>query len=321
MLTPKEFAQNKALSIMLSENFSPVGRMRLMGSGLQPNNRLAGFGADGKGNSVSDKGCLACGNCIDNCPVVREKERFEFRQNRRTSMSLEAIVGDDCRRCYRCVKACPQVSKEVKEYVWGFRRTEKFIHATMATAIFTLMCTGIFLYHYREFIPQWQSSFIGGFHALAGLLLGLVPLLFWLLARDVMKRTLKKAWHFEASDKEWLLKLKDFLRHPVGKTLPEWREFNPYHKFWICWLSVVIPVLFVTGVCNFLGEGVLGHGFYTFMYGVHALAALGTDLLVLTHLYFKLLRWIIRMLCDMWQAFRKTKKFDYPFLYSNTQDK
>lgn len=315
MLTPHEFAQNKAMTTILQENFSPVARMRLMSNGVQTNNRLAGFGT-----ATSDKGCLACGCCIDACPVVREKLRYEFRQNRRTSMSLETIVGDDCRRCFRCVRACPQVSKDTKEYVWGFRRTEKFIHATMATAIFTLMCTGIFLYHYKEFIPKWQTTVLGNFHFLVGLVLLAVPFLFFFLGKDTLKNMLRRAWHFDSSDKDWLKEFRQFLRHPVGKPLPTWREYNPYHKFWICYLSIAIPVLALSGFGNFLGEPVLGHGVAAFIYGFHSLVALCTDLLVITHLYFKLLRWIIRMLCDMYHSWRKTGQFNYPFLYSNQQD-
>lgn len=285
--------------------------MRLFSRGLQINNRLSSYET-----STADKGCLACGNCIDACPVVREKKQFEFLQNKRTSMSLETIVGDDCRRCHKCVRACPQVSKEVKEYVTGFRRAEKFIHATMAGAIFTLMSTGIFLYHYRPDIPELHASFFGALHIIAGLLLICVPFLYWKVDRHHMKRVLCNAWKRDKEqDSAWWKEFRAFLRHPVGKSLPKWREFNPYHKFWIRYLCCALGILALTGVGNFLGEDVLGTGFYSFNYGLHSLTALCTDLLVLTHLYFKLLRWIFRTCADMYRSWKKSGTFDYPFLY------
>ena len=314
MLKPKKFAQNRAIGVILRENFSPVARMRLISSGLQSNNRLADTHP-----ATGDKGCLACGCCVDACPVVREKRQYVFPFNRRTSMSLENIVGDECRRCYRCVRACPQVAKDAKEYVWGFRRVEKFVHAAMATAIFTLMCSGIFLYHYRADIPGWHASVITFFHYVAGIVLILVPFLFRKLDPDTFKHTLTRAWDWKsdaAETRAWLREFAAFLRHPVGKSLPHWKEFNPYHKFWICWLSLAIPVLAVTGVTNMLGPNVLGEGLYKVFYACHSLTALCTDLLVFTHLYFKLLRWIIRMICAMYKAWRKDGSFDYPFLFA-----
>ena len=124
MNPPVKLTQSKVLSDILDENFSPVARMRLFSRGVQTNNRLSKFQP-----ATADKGCLACGNCIDACPVVREKKHFEFLQNKRTSMSLETIVGEDCRRCYKCVKACPQVSKETKEVVTKLKQIAPVVEA------------------------------------------------------------------------------------------------------------------------------------------------------------------------------------------------
>lgn len=311
MNQPAKFIKSKLLSDILGENFSPVARMRLFSRGVQPNNRLSRYGL-----AAADKGCLACGNCIDACPVVREKERFQWQQNKRTSMALEAIVGDDCRRCYRCVRSCPQVSKDTKEYVFGFRRTEKFIHVLLAGSIFTLMATGIFLYHYRADIPTFDAGLLGWLHTLAGVLLMLVPILYWKMANGQFRRLLKNSWQWNReADKAWWEEFKAFLRHPVGKVLPHWREFNPYHKFWVCYLCVAIPLLAVTGIINFFSPTMPGEGGWAVFYAIHSLVALCTDLLIITHLYFKLLRFLIRTTADMYKSWKKTSTFHYPFIY------
>lgn len=91
----------------------PVARCRLLSRGLEPYHRLFIVEQDISG----DKGCLACGNCVDSCPVLRrEPERLQ-KTEQRTSMALEGIVGEDCEQCYSCVLACPQVDTNIKDYI------------------------------------------------------------------------------------------------------------------------------------------------------------------------------------------------------------
>lgn len=304
--------KSKNLERILDENNCPVARMRLFSEGIQKNNRIVMYEP-----ITGDKGCLTCGNCIDACPVVREKRRFVFTQNQRTSMSLENIVGDECRRCYACVKACPQVSKATKEFVLGFRRGEKFVHAYVATLIVSLAATGIFMFHFNEVIPVWQQVALKLVHAFAGFFLLLAPLLYFLLDRSHMKRALKKVFHFGPEDLAWLKDFGDYLKSPGRHPLPSWHEFNTYHKFWIAYLIVIIFVLGFTGICNLIGEAAVGSIILRTSLWVHAFFALITDLLVLIHIYFKLLRHIFRNVSDMSECFRKNKSLHYPFMYDS----
>ena len=91
----------------------PVARCRLLSRGMEPYHRLYLPGDDVEG----DKACLACGNCVDSCPVLRrDPERLEKTQQR-TSFNLENTVAEDCEQCYACVLACPQVDTELKDYI------------------------------------------------------------------------------------------------------------------------------------------------------------------------------------------------------------
>ncbi len=231
------------LERILDENNCPVARMRLFSQGIQTNNRIVMYEP-----ITGDKGCLTCGNCIDACPVVREKRRFVFVQNQRTSMALENIVGDECRRCYACVKACPQVSKTTKEFVWGFRRGEKFVHVYVASLIIFLAGTGIFAFHFNEVLPGWQQLILKASHVFAGFLLLMAPLLYFLLDRSHMKRALKNVFRFGEADLAWLKDFKAYLKSPRRRSLPVWTEFNTYHKFWFSYLLVILPVLGLTGI-------------------------------------------------------------------------
>ena len=133
MMNQTEPQNTETLDHVLDETECPVARMRLLSDGINPNNRF--FEPD---DVIGDRGCTACGNCVDACPVVREKYRFVFLQSQRTSMALENMVGIECRRCYKCIVSCPQVSKAVKEYALGFRRGEKTVHLLAALTIVLL---------------------------------------------------------------------------------------------------------------------------------------------------------------------------------------
>ena len=144
----------------------------------------------------------------------------------------------------------------------------------------------------------------------------LVPILYWKMANGQFRRLLKNSWQWNReADKAWWEEFKAFLRHPVGKVLPHWREFNPYHKFWVCYLCVAIPLLAVTGIINFFSPTMPGEGGWAVFYAIHSLVALCTDLLIITHLYFKLLRFLIRTTADMYKSWKKTGTFHYPFIY------
>ncbi len=98
----------------------PVARCRLLSSGIEPYHRL---------NTLHDVldgdcACIACGNCIDSCPVLRREPGRREQTAQRTSFALESIVGEDCEQCYSCVLACPQVDTNIKDHVVDERVVE-----------------------------------------------------------------------------------------------------------------------------------------------------------------------------------------------------
>lgn len=304
------FMESQNLVRILDENNCPVARMRLFSAGIQTNNRLLTYEP-----VTGDKGCLACGNCVDTCPVVHEKKRFVFTQNQRTSMALESIVGMECRRCYACVHHCPQVNKATKEFVLGFRRGEKFTHAYTATLMLLLTITGIFIYHYKAMIPGWQQFGFRWIHLLAGVLLLGAPVWYFFLDRPHLKRALKNVFCFGPEDLVWLKRFGSYLKLPGRHALPSWHEFNTYHKIWYVYLTIVIPVMGLSGIINILGAEAAGPLLAAVSLWIHTIAAVITDLMVLMHIYFKILRVVFRNVSDMGRAFQADGHLHYPFRY------
>ncbi|MFH0824842.1 MAG: 4Fe-4S dicluster domain-containing protein [Pseudomonadota bacterium] len=111
----KEELNKEVADIILKEKLPPVARFRLLSKGIEPYHRLNV--KDPENDITGDKACVACGNCIDSCPVLRKhQDRFE-KTAQRTSFALEACVGEDCEQCYSCVLACPQVDTVYKDYI------------------------------------------------------------------------------------------------------------------------------------------------------------------------------------------------------------
>ncbi len=111
----KDRINREVADIVLQTKEPPVARFRLLSRGMEPYHRL--FIPDAASDVIGDKGCLACGNCIDSCPVLRKNPDLFNKTEQRTSFALEACVGEDCEQCYSCVLACPQVDTAYKDYI------------------------------------------------------------------------------------------------------------------------------------------------------------------------------------------------------------
>ena len=305
----------KIMDLLLDEIECPVARMRLFSEGISVNTRL--FTPDGV---IGDKGCIACGNCVDACPVVKEEYRFVFVQNQRTSMALENMVGQECRRCYKCVLGCPQVSKTIKEYVSAFRRGEKIVHLLAAAIIISLAMSGITLMHYSNFLPAKEVSIIRWAHRLLGVFLLLMPILYFVLDKRHLFRFLRKVSQWDRTDLDWL---KALIRH-IGNNkkypMPPRVQFNPGQKAWYLYIvCIIFPVLGITGVIQWLGldYGYINPSFLALAMLIHMIVALTTDSLLFVHLYLKYLRnWAI-LASDVFRAFTKARHLIYPLLYDS----
>jgi len=102
------------LNTVLDIKEPPVARCRLLSRGIEPYHRLylpEDIQIEG------DRACIACGNCIDSCPVLRREPDRRERTVQRTSFALEVLVAEDCEQCYACILACPQVDTAIKDYV------------------------------------------------------------------------------------------------------------------------------------------------------------------------------------------------------------
>lgn len=315
-MTQQVLFYSKTLDLLLDETECPVARMRLFSDGINSNNRF--FSPN---DVIGDRACLACGNCVDACPVVRENHRFVFEQNQRTSMALENMVGVECRRCYKCIVACPQVSKPVKEYTSAFRRGEKIVHLLTAALILMLAMTGITLLHYTAYLPALEVNLLRWVHRILGVFLLLMPVLYVMLDKKHMVRFLRKVFLWSRADWEWLGALLRHMGNSRKYPMPQRTEFNPGQKAWYLFIILIIfPVLGITGILQWLGLD-YGWGSASFLSVnmlVHMILALATEMLLFVHIYLKYLRnWAILTL-DVVRAFIKRGHLVYPLLYSST---
>ena len=107
------------LNEVLSTKTPPVGRCRLLSSGISPTHAL-----NITENIVGHKECLGCGNCIDACALLAREPARRLKTEQHTSMALESTVGEECDLCYACVLVCPQVDTTIKDYIVNRRMVE-----------------------------------------------------------------------------------------------------------------------------------------------------------------------------------------------------
>ena len=277
--------KNYLTDYILDEILCPVARMRLLSDGMNENNRLLAYET-----VIGDKACLSCGNCVDACPVVTEKHGFIYLPNQRTSMALEHLVGLECRRCYRCIQSCPQVDKPMKEYAASFRRGEKIIHILVAVSIVLLALSGMALAHYRYILPSLEIFVLDFTHRVTGMILGALPLLYFMLDRKHLVRWLKKVFLWKRTDWLWIKMLIRHIKESRENPMPYRGEFNTGQKAWYVFITLMIPSMIVSGLFLLLGFKLEHTSFYINVKLLHMTVAFLTDILLLIHIYLKYLR-------------------------------
>lgn len=276
-------AQNEEMiREILDTGRSPVARFRLLSSGISPNHLL-----DNADGIVGQKACLACGNCIDACPVVlREVDKVDL-QVHRTSLHLESIVEDSCLRCYACIKACPQVDRPLKLLAAKHRITEKFVHGWMAIAYILTAGTGILLNHFRG---DWSDFFVrldSFAHKTGALMWLLAPFLFFYFDKYHFQRTMKAVFSWRGKD--WLWWKERFKFWFAKGKRPFEGEYNSGQKVWYLVVLGTMSVLAVTGITRWIWEDSLPAPALTILIDIHVLAALVIDLSFIYHFGRKLL--------------------------------
>jgi cytochrome b subunit of formate dehydrogenase len=289
---------------LLDEAYSPVGRFRLLSNGVNENTRLLN-----SSEVTGDCACLACGNCVDACPVVKHEVGLVFDQNQRTSMALENYVQEECRRCYRCVKSCPQVSKDLKEYTAGFRRVEKIVHLLSAFTIVSLIATGVILYHYAEVINSFEMVILKYIHRTIGVLSIFIPVLYYKLDISHFRRTVSNVFSWGSPDSLWLKNTWSMITKANKKMLIKRYEFNPGQKIWYLVIISLFPLIYISGWIAFLfGSPAESKNIDNFAI-FHLIFVIPFDIMFLIHVYIKYVQGWIRDCFRIFKNYKKTKSF------------
>ncbi len=289
---------------LLDQACSPVARFRLLSKGVNDNTRLL----DSE-RVAGDNACLACGNCIDSCPVVRNNRGRVFIQNQRTSMQLEHIVQDECRRCYRCVNACPQVAKELKEYTLGYRRVEKIVHMLAALTIVALAGSGITYSHYGEVLGSFEGGLLKYGHRLLGIISVIIPFLYYRFDVCHFRRTLKNIFSWGKQDRVWFRDLYAHVAKGERARHIERHEFNPAQKVWYLFILAVFPILYLSGWSSIVLGTMGGEMALIRSKMVHLVFALSFDLMLFSHVYIKYGREWIKNIVELCRNYQQTKGF------------
>lgn len=284
------------LDSILDRVHPPVARMRILSNGLARNHTL--YAAD---DLSGTRACLSCGNCVDACPVVADKP--DGTMFVRTSMLLEHVVSEECRRCYQCVGACPQVNRDLKDYVRGFRRVERGAHWDLLFSYLVLMVTGIVISHWGEGLPWDLRLILGVAHRTFTVGLLLAPVLLMLYDRRHFLLTLRRAFTWSKDDAVWLRDTWAWLKSG-GKTGALKRgAYNPGQRIWYLYVPAAILLFATTGGIKWVGADVFGKGAVEAATRIHVATAYTTDILILLHVSLKFVWPVLR------EAIRNTRYY------------
>jgi cytochrome b subunit of formate dehydrogenase len=266
---------------LLDTAHPPVARFRIMSTGLAPNHTL-----DSSNDIAGSEACLACGSCVDACPVVASK--LEGTMFVRTSMLLEHVVAGSCRRCFRCVAACPQVTGELKDYARSFRAVERASHWLVLVSYLSLMTTGMLIHHWAQQLPSDLHRLLGGLHRACGVGLLLAPVLFFALDRHHWVMAIRRSLSWSADDGAWFRNAWRWLASAGKRGEVQRGAFNPGQRIWYLYVPLAIATFAITGAIKWMGPQIAGKGIVSAATAVHVAVAIVTDVLVLVHVWLKL---------------------------------
>lgn len=273
--------RTEILDEILDRVHPPVARCRIISNGLAQNHTL-----DVSEDISGTRACLSCGNCVDACPVVASKP--EGTMFVRTSMLLEHVVAEECRRCYQCVASCPQVNRAMKDYVRGFRRIERASHWDLLVSYLVLMCTGILINHWGDGLPADLRFALGLAHRICAVGLLAVPL--FLLAFDThhFLMAMKKAFSWSSDDLVWFRDSWAWLKSGGREGTLKRGAYNPGQRLWYLYVPAAMFISAFTGTLKWLGPDVVGKGVVDTATLIHVSIAVITDVLLVLHIWLKL---------------------------------
>jgi cytochrome b subunit of formate dehydrogenase len=279
--------RTEILDGILDRVHPPVARCRIISNGLAQNHTL-NVSEDISGT----RACLSCGNCVDACPVVASKPAGTMFV--RTSMLLEHVVAEECRRCYQCVAACPQVNRAMKDYVRGFRRIERGSHWALLVSYVVLMCTGILINHWGRGLPADLRFAFGLAHRIFAVGLLAAPLFLFAFDRHHFLMAARKAFSWSSDDFVWFRETWVWLKSFGRKGSLKRGAYNPGQRLWYLYVPGAMIIFAVTGTLKWLGPEIVGKGTVDTATLIHVTMAVVTDVLLVLHIYLKLVWPVLR---------------------------
>jgi len=184
-----------------------------------------------------------------------------------------------------------------------------------AISIVMLALSGMALSHYRNVLPSVEIFLLDAAHRIFGLILLALPCLYILLDRNHFVRWIKKVFIWHTNDRLWLKKLHRHIKAPHEYPVPDRGEFNPGQKAWYAFISVMIPIMAVSGLILLVGFKAEHTALYINTKLLHMSLALITDVFLLLHIYLKYLRnWGLKIV-DIIKSYREKKHLNYYVLY------
>ncbi|HEX9016901.1 MAG TPA: hypothetical protein VF960_12990, partial [Chloroflexota bacterium] len=154
--------------------------------------------------------------------------------------------------------------------------------------------TGIVINHWGTGLPGDLRFYLGAIHRLFTLGLVAAPLIWFAFDRHHFRLAAKYSLHWTSADMLWA--------RDTARWIASWGRhgavrrgaFNPGQRFWYIYVPSALAVFAVTGAIKWLGPGVAGDAAVGLATVIHVGLALATDLLLLLHVYLKLVLPVLR---------------------------
>lgn len=176
------------------------------------------------------------------------------------------------------------VNEDGEQVILRYRRTQRIVHAFLATSFVVLLITGLALiWGPLSFLAE------GGFsrliHRIGAVIFMAVPAMYLITDREGAKELVYDSFHYDKDDVEWFKNIFKYIFGHAAEMPPQGR-LNAGQKLHHGAVIIVSGTVVVSGLLLWLGKSWLGATALSWVVVAHDLSMLALTLFLIGHLYF-----------------------------------
>jgi formate dehydrogenase subunit gamma len=177
-----------------------------------------------------------------------------------------------------------KMKKKTEKIIQRFSKEQRLAHWAFAISFFILLGSGLIL-----MLPSLSGLAADGtsrwLHRVGAVVFMLVPLYYYLTAKEGLTALVKDSFTFDQDDRKWLMKFFQYFFGRV-KGMPPQGRINAGEKLHHALVIITFFTISISGLVLWVGNGALNQNIFLLMIIIHDVSMFIMLVLTIGHLYF-----------------------------------